>query len=73
MKALVILAVVFMTACPTTVCQSLETRCAEDVAQVCDARGRWQDVLYCDDVRPGTWECGEEDGEHSCYQSNSVR
>jgi len=70
MKALVIISVVFLTACPAAVCEHLQTRCADDVAQVCDSRGRWQNVMDCSGVETGAWECGVDDGEHTCINTD---
>jgi RES domain-containing protein len=51
-------------ACPpaAVVCNQLETRCADDVVQLCDARGRWQDVMDCADMTPDEWHCGSDGG-----------
>ncbi len=56
------------TACPpaAVVCEQLETQCAEDVAQVCDSQGRWQDVMDCQGVEPGEWSCAHDGEEHTC-------
>lgn len=68
MKFLMIVLVFAVAGCPSTaaVCIHLETQCAEDVAQVCDTQGRWEDVMDCSTVEPGEWSCGVEEDEHTC-------
>lgn len=55
---------------PAAVCTHLETRCADNVAQLCDTRGQWQDVVDCEGVASPTqlrWSCVEDDeGDHVC-------
>jgi len=70
MWMLLVFVALFATACPAAVCESVETRCAGDVVQICNANGQWQDVMDCTDVEPGSWECGEDDGEHTCSRSD---
>ena len=58
-----------LLACPVApVCEQLQTRCADAVAQVCDADGRWQDVMNCAEVEgDSTFSCQEEPEEgHTC-------
>jgi hypothetical protein len=38
-------------------CKKQAQRCFNGVAQLCDAGGKWQDVMECDQVTPGKWEC----------------
>ncbi len=69
-RFLVIAALGVSTAsCPpaAVVCAQQETRCAEDVVQLCDARGRWQDVMDCAEMTPVEWHCGQ-DGGATCIQ-----
>ena len=69
MKYLV-LCTLMLTACPSgaALCQHLETRCAEDVSQLCDARGRWEVVADCASVEGDhPFTCRQdEDGDHVC-------
>jgi len=69
MRYLLIFALV-LTACPAgaPLCQHLQTRCAEDVAQICDARGRWEVVADCGDVEGDfPFVCRVDgDGDHVC-------
>ncbi len=54
-------------ACPQPVCEALQTRCAGNIAQVCNAQGQWQEVANCDTVTPGEWQCtADEDVGHTC-------
>jgi hypothetical protein len=58
-----------LAACPQPVCESLQTRCEGNVAQVCDSRGQWQEVANCDEVTPGAWRCAaDEDVGHTCVR-----
>lgn len=60
-------ALAVLTGCPAAVCTQLQTRCSGEVAQVCDARGRWQNVMDCAATEPGEWYCAEDDEEgHTC-------
>jgi hypothetical protein len=63
----IIIAIAFLsTGCPA-VCEHLQTRCAADVAQVCDSEGHWQNVMDCSNVEPDEWRCAPDlDGEHTC-------
>lgn len=68
MKILVAIIVVFMFSnCPSpAVCTHLETRCADDVAQLCDADGHWQTVMDCTVITPEGWHCSVEGLGHAC-------
>lgn len=46
-----------------------ETRCAGDVAEVCDADRRWQRFLDCAELGPG-WSCGGTADGHTCVPSD---
>jgi hypothetical protein len=67
MRLFALLALLF-TGCPPAVCAHLETRCADDVVQICDTQGRWEEVMDCGETVPGEWECGQEEGEHTCLE-----
>lgn len=55
-----------LASCPAAVCEQLETRCADTVVQLCDARGRWQDVMDCTTVEPGDWHCAADEEGAIC-------
>ena len=60
MRAFLLLALVAGVSC-IPVCQVEQSRCHGDSVQVCDANGRWQEVMDCADVvgPEGTaWLCG---------------
>lgn len=64
---IIVVAAFAILGCPAAVCEQLETRCASDVAQVCNADGQWQVVMDCGQVEPGAWSCGEDPDEgHTC-------
>ena len=73
MRALLALTLL-ATGCPTPVCPTLATRCADAVhVEVCDSEGQWQPVADCStlwETAGGEWTCAEadEDGErvHAC-------
>lgn len=69
MRVLALTLAVLLGGCPPSaaVCPLRATRCADDVVEVCDARGRWQTVADCADVARssgGEWSCSttREDG-----------
>lgn len=65
--------IIVLTSCRTLggpPCEPTTTRCDENVAQVCDASGRWQEVMVCDEVEPGDWECRVDGGEHTCMPTS---
>jgi hypothetical protein len=64
-----------MCVSPPDACTPLATRCAGNVAEICDAKQRWAPFLDCDDVGVqnggGLWTCCvSEDGDagplHTC-------
>ena len=67
MRYLVLLACC-MSACSGAVCRKLETRCANNVVQVCDSQGRWQKVIDCREIRPLSWECVFDGEDHTCIE-----
>jgi len=50
------------------VCERLETRCANDVVEICDSRGRWQTVLDCRTVSSEPWSCVFDGDDHTCIE-----
>ena len=65
---IVIFASLVLSGCPAAVCTHLETRCADDVAQLCDSRGRWQEVANCAEVEGDfPFVCRQDhEGDHVC-------
>jgi len=57
-----------MSAWSSTMCRKMETRCADDVVQICDSRGRWQEVMNCRDIQPGGWTCEFDGVDHTCIE-----
>ncbi|PIP43683.1 MAG: hypothetical protein COX17_05665 [Deltaproteobacteria bacterium CG23_combo_of_CG06-09_8_20_14_all_60_8] len=57
-KLAILIAALLLSGCPA-VCQTFTTRCANDVAQICDAHGHWQQVMNCREIEPGEWDCSE--------------
>lgn len=60
--------------CPNgaaTCSQHLQTRCADDVAQICNASGRWEDIANCAEVEGDfPFVCRQDsEGEHTCLPS----
>jgi hypothetical protein len=53
---------------PTGVCEPQQTQCVDDVAQLCDPEGRWQDVMNCAEVEGDhTFSCQQDPEEgHTC-------
>ena len=66
----ILVAAFALLGCPNgaAVCTHLETRCAEDVSQICDSRGRWETVADCGQVEGEfPFSCQEDDeGDHVC-------
>ena len=68
MRYLLLVVACFMPSCPGPVCQKLQTRCANDVVQICDSRGRWQKVIDCREVQPDGWSCVFDGVDHTCIE-----
>lgn len=62
--------VLVLAGCPAAICQSTEMRCAENVSQICDAQGRWQEVADCSQTEPGEWTCVVRDDESTCERND---
>ena len=60
MKAIIVLFVLAVAGC-APVCKTTATRCEGTLAQVCNAKGDWQRVMDCNEVRPGQWRCAQPD------------
>lgn len=61
---------IVLAGCPSgsAVCTQLETRCANDWAQICNADGQWDSIADCSVVEgAGPFTCQvDEDGDHVC-------
>lgn len=68
MRYLLVLLAFVVSACSSTMCRKMETRCADDVVQICDSRGRWQEVMDCRDIQPGGWTCEFDGVDHTCIE-----
>lgn len=68
MRYLLVLLACFVPACPGPVCHHLQTRCANDVIQICDSHGRWQTVIDCDEIEPNEWDCMFDGVDHTCIE-----
>lgn len=76
MKMLMLLiALLTLGACDENGCSAGETRCSDDVVEVCDVAGSWREVADCGDVTSEqgvTWSCcpldayGDGGGLHAC-------
>ena len=71
MKFLIVLSVLFLGACSASLCRSYQSRCSDNIVQICDSRGQWQTVMDCSSVVHGDWECGVDDGEHTCVRCDN--
>lgn len=62
---LTFLLAVLLTGCPTPVCAPNDTKCAENVALICDPHGAWVELMWCDEGgigQPGWVCCPTDDG-----------
>ena len=64
---------VFLAGCPAAVCQHLESQCANNVAQICDSHGQWEEIMNCGNVLAvdplrgsASWTCQEVPDGHAC-------
>lgn len=61
-------ALLSLAGCPDPECQPVETRCAGEVAEICDSEGFWSVLMDCAATLPPTSCCEVTDPEpgHTC-------
>lgn len=73
MRLMMLILGLTLTGCPA-VCESLQSRCAHNVVEVCDSHGQWQPIMNCDEIGsqsfidPVVWSCGYESDSHTCVE-----
>ena len=63
-----IITLLLLAHCEDDNCKPEEIECDETLLVICNADHRWENIVDCRTIEPGTWVCCESDAGADCCE-----